>query len=48
MINEKEQLFINPEIYTDHTKVANLNEEISQAKKEMEDLLEEWAELEDE
>lgn len=47
MINEKEQLFINPEIYTDHTKVANLNEEISQAKKEMEDLLEEWAELED-
>jgi ATP-binding cassette, subfamily F, member 3 len=48
MINEKEQLFINPEIYTDHTKVANLNEEINQAKKEMEDLLEEWAELEDE
>ena len=46
MINEKEQLFINPEIYTDHTKVANLNEEINQAKKEMEDLLEEWAELE--
>lgn len=48
LVAEKEQLFLDPDVYTDHTKVATLNEEISAAKKEMEDLLEEWAQLEDE
>lgn len=48
LVAEKEQLFLDPDVYTDHTKVASLNEEISEAKKEMEELLEEWAQLEDE
>ena len=47
-IAEKEKLFIDPNIYTDHEKVAELTAEINEAKSEIEGLLEEWAKLEDE
>lgn len=45
-IAEKEQQFLHPEIYSDHTKVAELNKEIEKAKAKIETLLEEWSELE--
>lgn len=45
-IAEKEQHFLHPEIYSDHTKVAELNKEIEKAKAKIETLLEEWSELE--
>ncbi|MEG6532329.1 ABC-F type ribosomal protection protein [Caldibacillus thermoamylovorans] len=45
-IAEKEQQFLYPEIYSDHTKVAELNKEIEKAKAKIETLLEEWSELE--
>jgi ATP-binding cassette subfamily F protein 3 len=45
-IAEKEQQFLHPEIYSDHTKVAELNTEIEKAKAKIETLLEEWSELE--
>ncbi|WP_270577665.1 ABC-F family ATP-binding cassette domain-containing protein [Caldibacillus thermoamylovorans] len=45
-IAEKEQQFLHPEIYSDHTKVAELNKEIEKAKSKIETLLEEWSELE--
>lgn len=47
-ITELEQLFVEPEIYTDHEKVAELNNEIQTAKLEIESLLEEWSELDEE
>ncbi|MCM3478323.1 ABC-F family ATP-binding cassette domain-containing protein [Caldibacillus thermoamylovorans] len=45
-IAEKEQQFLHPEIYSDHTKVAELNKEIEKAKAKIETLLKEWSELE--
>lgn len=45
-IAEKEQQFLHPEIYSDHTKVPELNKEIEKAKAKIETLLEEWSELE--
>jgi len=45
-IAEKEQQFLHPEIYNDHTKAAELNTDIEKAKAKIETLLEEWSELE--
>lgn len=45
-IAKKEELFLDPEIYTDHTKAAEINAEIEKSKATIESLLEEWSELE--
>lgn len=45
-VSEKEQQLIDPDVYTDHVKVAEINEEIQKRKNEIEYLLEEWEQLE--
>ena len=45
-VTEREHLLTNPEVYTDHVKVAEISEEIKQKKLEIDSLLEEWEQLE--
>ncbi|MGJ7923202.1 ABC-F family ATP-binding cassette domain-containing protein [Neobacillus sp. LXY-4] len=45
VISTNDQLLCDPEVYQDHEKVAQLNGENEQAKLELEELMEEWAEL---
>ncbi len=45
-VAEREDALCDPEIYQDHTRVSELNNEIEKLKKELDDLMEEWTELE--
>jgi ATP-binding cassette, subfamily F, member 3 len=44
-ISENEQQLCDPEVYQDHQKVLELNKQSDAAKAELEELMEEWAEL---
>ncbi|MGE6260593.1 ABC-F family ATP-binding cassette domain-containing protein [Heyndrickxia sporothermodurans] len=44
---QKEALLCEPEIYQDHEKVTKLNTEIEQLNMKIEELMEEWAEIEE-
>ncbi|HET7578762.1 MAG TPA: ABC-F family ATP-binding cassette domain-containing protein [Bacillales bacterium] len=44
-IEEKEQRLLDPEIYEDHEKAAELNTEIEEDRQKLDDLMEEWTEL---
>ncbi|PPA68448.1 ABC-F family ATP-binding cassette domain-containing protein [Jeotgalibacillus proteolyticus] len=47
-IEQNETLLCDPEVFQDHEKVMQYNEEIEQAKTLMENLMEEWTVLEEE
>ncbi len=44
-ISENESLLCDPEVYQDHQKVLELNKQSEAAQVELEELMEEWAEL---
>jgi ATP-binding cassette subfamily F protein 3 len=44
-IEEKEKRLLEPEIYEDHEKASELNDEIAADRKQAESLMEEWTEL---
>lgn len=46
-IAEKEKLLCDPDIYQDHNKVAELNDEVEKQKQQLDALMEEWSELEE-
>lgn len=46
-LQEKEALLCNPDIYQDHEKVSTINHEVEQLKSQIDNLMEEWAEIEE-
>ncbi len=46
-ISELEQLSFNPEVYSDHEKIVELNNEIESKKSALNDIYEQWIELTD-
>ncbi|GGH83381.1 ATP-binding cassette subfamily F protein 3 [Pullulanibacillus pueri] len=44
-ISEKEEQLLNPEIYSDHDKARELNDEIVIAKEQLDTLMDEWTSL---
>jgi ATP-binding cassette subfamily F protein 3 len=45
LLSRNEQLLCDPDVYQDHQKVVELNAQSELAKKEIEALMDEWAEL---
>ncbi|WP_175986499.1 ABC-F family ATP-binding cassette domain-containing protein [Bacillus sp. Marseille-Q1617] len=47
VIEEQEELLCDPDIFQDHEKVQEINDKLNSSKEELDELLEEWTELEE-
>jgi ATP-binding cassette, subfamily F, member 3 len=47
IIEEQEELLCDPDIFQDHEKVQDINDKLNSSKEELDELLEEWTELEE-
>jgi ATP-binding cassette, subfamily F, member 3 len=47
IIEEQEELLCDPDIFQDHEKVQEINNKLNASKEELDELLEEWTELEE-
>ncbi|MEG9299003.1 ABC-F family ATP-binding cassette domain-containing protein [Mangrovibacillus sp. Mu-81] len=47
VIEEQEELLCDPNIFQDHEKVQDINNKLNASKEELDELLEEWTELEE-
>ena len=44
-VAEKEELLCDPNIFQDHEKVAEINDQLEKTKQEIEELMDEWTEI---